>query len=442
MKFSLLAKLAKGVINKIKSFDNYGKAITFTYKGEEQFQTFIGGVFSIIAFTILIAYSQLMVRIMLGRNDTNKSISKSVSNLYNDINELKLENTTFDFAFQFSSLSYTDLLNPDYFDLTLTQYKYVQDPNGTWQPVTESIEFEECTNDKFRYSNKEQLTQINFSSYICPKTKDFRVMGDSFSSRYTYFELNLSKCSDSETCKSEDEINSLLSGNVLDMAVINTYFDFEDYSNPLKTYIDDRFLYGMLTNFSKQYLVYIRENKAETIDDYFNYSPNGDESGFVSIERIDQDIHESSSIVNIRFIKDPTSDTYERSVFSLLDALGNIGGVNEVLQVSCGMIISIFSGRMFLYSIISSLYQVDSMNKNRRNPLDVLAEGGSDIDISQAQENEVGPISSERVQSIESRVNRPWLNLRNLFDLFRTHNKSNNVTEEEFEKRNSVFSTT
>ena len=227
------------------------------------------------------------------------------------------------------------------------------------------------------------------------------------------------------------------------MAVINTYFDFEDYSNPLKTYIDDRFLYGMLTNFSKQYLVYIRENKAETIDDYFNYSPNGDESGFVSIERIDQDIHESSSIVNIRFIKDPTSDTYERSVFSLLDALGNIGGVNEVLQVSCGIFISIFSGRFFLYSIISSLYQVDFMNKNkRRNTVEVFAEGGSDDDNDQSQENEVGPISSERVQSIESRVNRPWLNLRNLFDLFRTHNKSNNVTDEEFEKRNSVFSTT
>ena len=230
-------------------------------------------------------------------------------------------------------------------------------------------------------------------------------MGDAFSFKYSYFELDLRKCTGLQTCESEDAINSLISASFLDMAVVNAYFDFEDYSNPIKTYIDDRFYYSLLTNFSKDYIVYVRENKAETLDDYLNYSPDGDESSFVSIGRIDQDIQQANYIMKLRFAKDLVSDTYERSVFSLLDALGNIGGVNEVLQVSCGIFISIFSGRFFLYSIISSLYQVDSMNKNRRrNTIEIFAEGGSDEDNDQSQENEVGPISSERVQSIESRV--------------------------------------
>ena len=166
MKFSILTKLVKGVKNKIKSFDNYGKSITFTYKGEEQFQTFIGGVFSIIAFAILVLYAQLMVRIMLGRNDTNKSISRSVSNLYSDTDVLPLQNTTFDFAFKFTNIPYSELTNPNYFNLTLTQYKFVQDSNGNWEYIVEPIEYEECTNDKFKYYNKEQLTQINLTTYL------------------------------------------------------------------------------------------------------------------------------------------------------------------------------------------------------------------------------------------------------------------------------------
>ena len=34
-----------------------------------------------------------------------------------------------------------------------------------------------------------------------------------------------------------------------------------------------------------------------------------------------------------RFVKDAQSDQYERQVFALLDVFGNIGGVNEILEV-------------------------------------------------------------------------------------------------------------
>ena len=193
MGLSLLTRFRKGASNYIKSFDNFGKAITFTYKGEEEFKTFIGGVMSLFAFVILVIYAQLMIRVMLDRNDTNKSISTSVTNLYDDTDEVLLENTTFDFAFKFIGIDYADLTNPSLFDLTLTQVKYTRDSDGVWQFSNETIEYENCTNDMFKYDNKQQLTQIDFSTYICPKTKDFRVMGDSFSDRFTYFELSLKK---------------------------------------------------------------------------------------------------------------------------------------------------------------------------------------------------------------------------------------------------------
>ena len=68
----------------------------------------------------------------------------------------------------------------------------------------------------------------------------------------------------------------------------------------------------------------------------------------------------ASFMLFFRFAKDPQTDTYERSVFSVLDFFGNIGGLNEVLEIIGKLIVAVFAGRLFIYSIVSNLYQVDT----------------------------------------------------------------------------------
>lgn len=82
-------------------------------------------------------------------------------------------------------------------------------------------------------------------------------------------------------------MKSAIDKTTVDMALINTYFDFEDYNDPIKTYIDDRFYYDMVSFAKKSHNVYIMKNKAEVQDGFFHYTPDGDEKEFVSIERID-----------------------------------------------------------------------------------------------------------------------------------------------------------
>lgn len=57
--------------------------------------------------------------------------------------------------------------------------------------------------------------------------------------------------------------------------------------------------------------------------------------------------------------------TYERSVFSVLDFFGNIGGLNEILEVAGGLLVGLFSQKLLMYSLIKSLYQVDMSTKGR-----------------------------------------------------------------------------
>jgi hypothetical protein len=62
----------------------------------------------------------------------------------------------------------------------------------------------------------------------------------------------------------------------------------------------------------------------------------------------------------IQFVKDQVSESYSRSVFGFLDLTGNMGGVFGILQTAGSFIVSIFAGKIFLYSMLSRLYQVDN----------------------------------------------------------------------------------
>ena len=164
----------------------------------------------------------------------------------------------------------------------------------------------------------------------------------------------------------------MLTSAYLQLALVNTYFDFDDYDSPVNTYLDDRFIYDFIPGFEKENLVFIKQNEAELQDSVYRYTPDGDKKQFVGVDRIDSRISQEEkkgNLITVRFVKDPSQDSYERSVFWFLDFFGNLGGVNEVLHVVGELIVGVFASRLFLFSIISHLYQIDieSKNSNKNN---------------------------------------------------------------------------
>ena len=70
------------------------------------------------------------------------------------------------------------------------------------------------------------------------------------------------------------------------IAIVNTYYDFDDFSNPVKTYFDDKFSYDFVAGFEKETDIYIRQNSVEQKDNIFRYTPKGDESNFIGNKRL------------------------------------------------------------------------------------------------------------------------------------------------------------
>ncbi|CAI2382333.1 unnamed protein product [Moneuplotes crassus] len=367
---SVLGQTANAFTGQIKSFDMYPKTISFTFNGEEEFKTLIGGTVSLVIKVVIIMYSYLMLRIMIDRKDTQKSVNTIVTDILNDNNPVFINVSDFQFAVQISveGDSEFDIRNNEYAAIELFQWTK---NTTTGELQSTEIKMEECGDSLFKYHNQTEVKFLDIDGYLCPSTRDFYVQGNSLSEEFLFIEMNVGKCRrDSPPCP--DDLDEFMSKLRIKIPFVNTYFDFDDYNDPVKTYIDGRFDHGIMNGFMVAHDVFLQKNDAELQDNYFAYQPGGNEKEFVGVDRVDQklaiqDESTDNIVYKIQFVKDAASKSYERSVFSFMEVTGNIGGLFEILSIAGGFIVGAFSGRMFLFSILSKLYQVDSPAKNTFN---------------------------------------------------------------------------
>ena len=62
---------------------------------------------------------------------------------------------------------------------------------------------------------------------------DFSLRGDYYSESFSYLQIKLIKCTNTTSynlCKTDDEIDAYFSHNTVSLAIINSYFDYTDYT--------------------------------------------------------------------------------------------------------------------------------------------------------------------------------------------------------------------
>lgn len=64
------------------------------------------------------------------------------------------------------------------------------------------------------------------------------------------------------------------------------------------------------------------------------------------------------AIIYIRF--DPRYDSYERKIYSILEMLGDIGGLQQSLFIMGMLLCQFFTYRVFISSLLKQVYQIKS----------------------------------------------------------------------------------
>ena len=153
------------------------------------------------------------------------------------------------------------------------------------------------------------------------------------------------------------------------MFVCTTYFDFDDYSQPIKYFIDDQFYFELTSGFTKSNQIYVRENIVDDSNSIFQIQQSSNKTNFISVEHFDIFFRKeiNNTVFRSAITKDSKSVSYQRSVLTFLDCCGFIGGVNEILHLFGMLIVSSISGKSFIYSILSKLYKVSNYEDQHKN---------------------------------------------------------------------------
>ena len=178
---------------KITHSDLYSKTVNFTCDRKEKFQTFFGGVVSIIIRIFIIAIAISLSVTIFQRSDSTFSITTIQRDLANDKEKHYFAQNDIFFNLKMYGPNPETLLDPTYFNLKISQISYSRDNNqyGISSQFTD-IPFEYCGNNVPQVEKDIRDGQY-YSKYICLKTKDFYVRSNSLFTNSDAIEIDINK---------------------------------------------------------------------------------------------------------------------------------------------------------------------------------------------------------------------------------------------------------
>ena len=151
--------------------------------------------------------------------------------------------------------------------------------------------------------------------------------------------------------------------------MINSYVDFDDYENVVKTFNDESFYYKLRKGFTREPEILLRKNFVKLNDEFFQMGQT-EHKEFYSTEKTKDDFDfdpDNNLYAKISIRMEAREDTYERTVFSVFDYTGLIGGVFEIFEVLGGFIIGYFIKKWLVFDILCNLYQVQKKRNNQKH---------------------------------------------------------------------------
>ena len=225
---------------------------------------------STIIKTAVISITIILTITIFQRDNTSTNVNSTIKDITNDQNKHYFtENGGTYFAIKLQGPTPEKLLDSSYFTFQLLQNSYIKQNNSQGFSFSSTpIEYEYCR-DKFPHVDKATYDKAGLAEYICPKNSNFFVRANFNSDNFEVIQVNVLKWS-SSSCKSDDEINKVLNTHTLQLAILSSYIDFDDYKTPLHYYLQDLNFLGLIPTLSLKTQYKIRLNTAEFSDSLNN----------------------------------------------------------------------------------------------------------------------------------------------------------------------------
>ena len=359
----------------------FGKMPEFYIKGKNKKTTWIGRIFTIIfaglyACFFIYKLTQMIKRVDVTFYDTFAFKGETPS--------IKLSSDNFYGGFGIISPLTEDTFVDESFYYAKATFWSGKKVNGKWDWKRQDIPLEKCKLEKFGTKFQDMFKDKNLENLYCLSNIDVTLEGYATSESFSYFDVQLFPCVNRPGCVPVEMLQALLAKNTFQFKMQDIEMTPQDYKNPAQPREKD--ISGPIyLQLFQQIYAYLQITMVETDEDIIGFGLSNiktekflkyDESWIISAPA-DPDIlvEAGKPLCQITVQLSEKVLTQKRQYTTLIEVLGDVGGLMEVLLSFFNIICSFSTDIFYEKTIVNNLFEFDldkkvtslKINKNKEN---------------------------------------------------------------------------
>lgn len=250
-----------------------------TYRGKDKFYSFFGGLVSALVLILIVAifFYKLVDVFHFNQTTIKKNTLVTMSNTLTPKENLSQKNITI--AFMMSDFwNEIELNDPTYGQFQLIQFAMIFDTTtGVRTTTNYNVPFSKCKlGVNFNYPHYEEISLYKIDRYFCPdwnNNLNLTLQGNWHAPEYRGIAIRWQRCSSDPNskyfypnCRNDTDFKQWFKQATLQEVAINSYFDGNDYENPVKYFLDDLFV-SLKAEETVIYNSYFKKNQISLQDD-------------------------------------------------------------------------------------------------------------------------------------------------------------------------------
>ena len=359
----------KGFCDFIKGIDMFGKMPEFYFKGKTKKTTWIGRIFTIIFMGLYLAFFiyklvQMLKRVDVTFYDTFAFTGETPS--------IKLSSDNFYGGFGIMNPYTEDTFVDESYYYAKATFWSGKKVNGKWQWEGKDIPLEKCKLEKFGEKYRDMFKDKNLDNLYCLSNVDVTLEGYATSEAYSYFDVQLFPCVNKTGCVPQEILQQLLTKNTFQFKMQDIEMTPQDFKNPAQPREKD--ISGPIyLELFQQIYAYLQITMVETDEDIVGFGLSNvktekflkyDESWIISAPADPKIlIEEGKPLCQITVQLSEKVLTQKRKYMTLIEVLGDVGGLMEVLLSFFNIICSFSTDILYEKSIVNNLFEFDINKK-------------------------------------------------------------------------------
>ena len=410
----------------IKEIDLFGKEPDIYYKGRQRKTTWMGRICTFTYIIIYIFFFIYKLVRMFKRQDVNFSETNSSTG---GLPKIHLTKELFTYGLALANRDQEPFIDESIYYPTayLTGKKTI---NGKEEPVNEEIKFGICTIDDFGDKYKAFASKYNLSNFYCFKNFDVELEGYSSAENNTYILININRCIGLSPkglkCKNKTEVEAHLNNHFL--LIFSEDFEITpyDYEHPVKEKLNVNTC-PVRTDQLQTFVGYYQLTKIETDRNLFGFE------AFADIKTEQYLIYHSALImasaaneyypvIMYNIMMTEKILTNQRTYTQLVDVLGDVGGLMEVIESIFGVISVLVADILYDKTMINNLFSFDLEDNVIK--FKTKSKNINDISISEDFDKKTLDISKKQILEKKETIN-PKVKQINIINKSNCQNISN-----------------